>query len=232
MGETAMIAGDLRERIIREPDVILDDHDLMRALVAANERTLGSNVVDMRGLAMARLEARLDQLERTHQGVIAAAYDNQSGASMIQRAVLQLLDATGVEQFLRDLSGPVADTLRVDRMRVVMETGASVPCGTGRFASVLCLLPEGSIDGYAADGQAKRSVTLRSCPDSAATIFGEDAARLSSEALLRLDLGTDRLSSMLALGSEDPDRFGPAQGTDLLAFFAGVLERTLRRWLT
>jgi uncharacterized protein YigA (DUF484 family) len=33
------------------------------------------------------------------------------------------------------------------------------------------------------------------------------------------------------LGSEDPHLFTPQQGTDLLSFFAGSFERTMRRWL-
>jgi uncharacterized protein YigA (DUF484 family) len=36
---------------------------------------------------------------------------------------------------------------------------------------------------------------------------------------------------MLCFGAEDPEQFTPAHGTDLLAFFAAVFERTMRRWL-
>jgi hypothetical protein len=35
------LADELREKIISEPDMILDDLDVMRALIAANERTGG-----------------------------------------------------------------------------------------------------------------------------------------------------------------------------------------------
>ena len=73
MADTASIAADLRDRLIAEPEVILEDRDLMRALIAANERAMGANIVDLRGIAMERLEARLDRLEDTHRSVIAAA---------------------------------------------------------------------------------------------------------------------------------------------------------------
>ena len=46
-----------------------------------------------------------------------------------------------------------------------------------------------------------------------------------------LDLGPGRLPGMLALGAEDPHLFAPSQGTDLLTFFAGTVERAIRRWL-
>ena len=41
----------------------------------------------------------------------------------------------------------------------------------------------------------------------------------------------DGHAGLLAFGATDPLRFHPDQGTDLLAFLGGVLERSLRRWL-
>ncbi|MDX1784984.1 MAG: DUF484 domain-containing protein, partial [Roseovarius sp.] len=38
MSSNTKIDDTLRERIIAQPDVILEDQDLMRALIAANER--------------------------------------------------------------------------------------------------------------------------------------------------------------------------------------------------
>ena len=68
-----MIEPDLRKIILSKPERLLDDRDVMKALVAANERALGSNVVDLRAIAMQRLENTLNRLEDTHRSVIAAA---------------------------------------------------------------------------------------------------------------------------------------------------------------
>src|SRR5210317_1014397 len=108
------IEESLREAIISRPDAILDDKDVMNALVAANEKAMGANIIDMRGIAMERLEARLDRLEDTHRSVIAAAYENLAGTNQIHRAILRMLDPTEFETFLRDLGGEVAEILRVD----------------------------------------------------------------------------------------------------------------------
>lgn len=86
------IDDDLREKIMTRPDVILEDQDLMRALIAANERAMGGNIVDLRGIAMDRLESRLDRLEDTHRSVIAAAYENLAGTNQVHRAILRMLD--------------------------------------------------------------------------------------------------------------------------------------------
>ena len=112
----------LREHIIAQPDVILEDQDLMRALVSANERAMGENIVDLRGIAMKRLETRLDRLEDTHRSVIAAAYENLAGTNQVHRAVLRMLDPFEFETFLTGLSGEVAHILRVDTIRLVLET--------------------------------------------------------------------------------------------------------------
>ena len=101
MADRANIVQEIRDRIIAEPEVILEDRDLMRALIAANERAMGANIVDLRGIAMERLEARLDRLEDTHRSVIAAAYENLAGTNQVHRAILRMLDPTGFEDFLR-----------------------------------------------------------------------------------------------------------------------------------
>jgi hypothetical protein len=64
-----------RARVLADPGLVLDDPDVMRALVLTSERAMGGNVVDLRGMAMERLESRLERLEDTHRAVIAAAYE-------------------------------------------------------------------------------------------------------------------------------------------------------------
>ena len=235
MAETALIDEELRDKILADPDVILDDHDVMRALVAANERTMGSNIVDLRGIAMERLEARLDRLEDTHRSVIAAAYENLAGTNQVHRAILQMLDPPSFEAFLASLGGEVADILRVDCIRLVLESvqNAEDPA-LRRLGDVLCVAEPGFVDSYITGGRnvPVRPVTLRQTLPASDTIYGEAAAWVRSEALMRLDLGEGRLPGMLVMGAEDPHHFKPSQGTDLLAFFAGVFERTMRRWLS
>ncbi|WP_099826620.1 DUF484 family protein [Oceaniglobus indicus] len=234
MGERALIADDLRHRIMSEPDVILEDLDLMRALIAGNDKTIGGNVVDLRSIAMERLEARLDRLEDTHRNVIAAAYENLSGTNQIHRAVLAMLDPTDFEAFLHNLATNVADILRVDALRLVLETEAGDSDSDLRSLSdVLSLARPGFISGYLTHGRntPERRVTLRQCDGGDASVYGSRGGDLHSEACLKLDFGSGRLPGLLVLASEDPHLFTPAQGTDLLGFFAGAFERSMRRWL-
>ena len=76
MGEQEPAVEAVREQILQDPARVLEDRDIMRALISADEASRGGNVVDLRTIALERLEARLDRLEDTHRHVIAAAYDN------------------------------------------------------------------------------------------------------------------------------------------------------------
>lgn len=234
MSSQPKIDDALREAIITRPDVILDDKDLMHALIAANERAMGGNIVDLRGLAMERLEARLDRLEDTHRSVIAAAYENLAGTNQVHRAILRMLDPLEFEPFLRDLGGEVAEILRVDTVKLVLESvqNDSNPA-VQRLGDVLNVAEPGFIDDYLTQGRGGtvRQVTLRQVQDADEEVYGDDGNWIRSEACLKLDFGEGRLPGLLVMGAEDPHMFGPQQGTDLLAFFTGVFERAMRRWL-
>ena len=234
MTQSPVLDGSVRDRILHDPETVLEDSDLMNALIAANERTMGGNIVDLRGIAMARLEARLDRLEDTHRSVIAAAYENLAGTNQVHRAVLKMMDARSFEDFLRDLGGEVADILRVDCMRLVLESveRADDPV-IAKLGEVLAVAEPGFVAAYVTRGRATpvRQVTLRQGHPDTTEVYGGGADYMRSEACLTLDLGEGRLPGMLVMGAEDPHQFAPQQGTDLLGFFAGVFERAMRRWL-
>jgi len=225
----------VRDQILAQPDVVLEDADLMRALVLANDRAMGSNIVDLRGLAMERLEARLTRLEDTHRNVIAAAYENLAGTNQVHRAILCMLDPIDFEGFLRNLGSEVAAILRVDTIRLVLESSQSDGAPVvEKLGDVLHVAAPGFVDDYLTGGRGTpvRPVVLRQIREGSATVYGEASGWLRSEACLRLDFGSGRLPGMLLMGAEDPHQFSPSQGVDLLTFFAGVFERAMRRWLS
>ena len=235
MSSSPKIEDALREAIISQPDVILDDKDVMNALIAANERAMGANIVDLRGIAMDRMENRLDRLEDTHRSVIAAAYENLAGTNQIHRAILRMLDPVDFETFLKDLGGEVSEILRVDAVKLVLEsTQKDMDLVLGGLDNVLAVAEPGFVEDYLNHNRqgSARQVTLRQIQHGSEQLFGDKAAWIKSEACLRLDFGPGRLPGLLVLGAEDPHMFGPQQGTDLLVFFTGVFERVMRRWLS
>ena len=234
MNTRPLMDDSVRAKIMSDPVALLDDIDLMRALVSANGGQADSNVIDLRGIAMERLTARLDRLEDTHRSVIAAAYENLAGTNQIHRAVLRMMDSTTFEGFLSDLAGEVADTLRVDALRLVLESEHfDDRSGIEKLGHVLLPQPPGTVDAYITQGRrmSVRPVTLRQVTLDEHSLYGRKGAFVRSEACMKIDFGPGRLPGMLLMGSEDPHQFTPQQGTDLLGFFLGVFERSMRRWL-
>lgn len=237
MTQQANALDELRAQLLAEPGMILDDHDLMKALARAQEGLSGDNVVDLRGAALNRLESRFEQLEDTHRTVIAAAYENISGTRQIQRAVLAMLEPLDFTEFLQTLRTDVASILKVDSLRLCLETpsaGNKTQSELLRiYGDAIGFYAPGSVEEYITDGRnvSMREVTLRQVSNASETLYGDKATWIRSEGLLKLDLGGKNLPGMLAMGSEDPHLFHPNQGTDLLEFFRSAFERVMRRWL-
>lgn len=213
---------ETRDRLLADPGAILADRDLMRALVAAREAEVGDNVIDIRGRAMQALETRLDRLESTHESVIAAAYDNQSGMAVIHRAVLGLLETADLADFIAALQTDIAPLLRIETLRLVVEDDPALELPRDAVA-----VPHGTIDRILTAGRrAPRGddIVLRAALVVTRPLHGRTIA---SEALLPLDLGPARPRTVLLMGSSDPTRFMPAHGTDLLRFFGQVFRMAL-----
>jgi uncharacterized protein YigA (DUF484 family) len=228
---------EVRDEIISNPKAFLEDHEIMRALIAADRAQQPSNVIDLRSIAMDRMEDRLNQLEDTHRTVIAAAYDNVSSMNQIHRAVLSILEPDDFNGFLKFLSQDLAETLGIEAVNLCLETQA-VSAGQGpslskEFGTGVTFMAIGEVDEYITKGRNVngRAVTMRSVKPGSSSFFDECPEPILSEALLKLDLGSGNLPGLLVLGSKNADQFAPAQGSDLLLFLGGVFSRIMRRWL-
>jgi uncharacterized protein YigA (DUF484 family) len=233
--ERATDADALRAQILANPAVVLEDSDVMQALISGNQPPGGRKVVDLRGALVSRLEQRLDKLETTHRSVIAAAYDNLAGTTQIHKAVLMLLEQRRFSDFLRVLALETPEMVAVDCARLCIETDEAdpgpAPGMEGDLKDVMFIIPPGGCDAYVAltDGPV-RKVILREAQPEADASFGDAASWVKSEAIVRLEL-CDGRKGLLVFGAEDINRFGPEYGADLLTFFGGVVERSLRQWL-
>lgn len=237
MADSPTAENAVKQHILQDPNTVLEDRDVMRALISADEASRGGNVVDLRSIVIERLEARLDRLEDTHRHVIAAAYDNLASTNQIHRAVLAILEPDTFADFLALLETELARTLNVASCRLVLESTAAtpdlLPQLQSEFGAGVSFCAPGDVMRYVTRGRTStaRPVTLRAVSDPDPLMFGDAAASIRSEALLKLSLGPGNLGAMLVLGSAATDQFTPSKGADLLVFFASAFERVLRRWL-
>ncbi|MGB1337223.1 MAG: DUF484 domain-containing protein, partial [Planktomarina sp.] len=151
----------LRDFITENPRIVLDAPDVMRALLASHDETLGQNIVDLRSVAMRRLEAQLGRLEETNRSVIAAAYDNLAGTQQIHRALLKIMEPTDFGGFLSMIGTEMVDILRIDYACLILETQNQSPDpNLAPLGSVVKPAPSGFVADYLSQNLAAK-VTLR-----------------------------------------------------------------------
>ena len=223
----------LRNRILGDPDFVLNDPELMRALLSP-ALAAGRNVVDLRGALIQRLETKLGRLTEAHRDVVAAAWDNMTGMEQIHRAVLAVLDADTFDAFVAVVTDDFPELLNVDVVRLCLEAETTMVDERTRSrvetGGSIVMAPPRTLAAAFGDN-ALGPVALRDDVVVNRVIFGEQAGDLRSEALVRLDLGAYASPGLLAFGAIDPQRFHREQADDLLTFLGGVVERAMRDWM-
>lgn len=236
---TCVSQEQIRELILEDPSAVLEDQDVIRALISAGDNpAVGRNVVDLRGVLVDRLEGKLNRLEGTHRSVIAAAYENLAGTQQVHRAVLSLLNARDFASFLWAMTEKMKSILTLEDVRLCVEA-EGMEAGTqlgpeGPYRGAIIGLPSGAAAAYC--GQEEfwpgKRVILRPTTSAGAMVYGDAADGLASEAVLKLEIGEAQVPMLLLLASEDVDRFRPEHATDLLAFLALSFESVTERWLS
>ncbi|MEL6264263.1 MAG: DUF484 family protein [Pseudomonadota bacterium] len=225
----------VRALLLAEPELVLGDDAVMRALIRATG-PLDRNVVDLRDKLVERMEERLAKLVHTNRSVIAAAYENVASTRSVHEAVLRLMAAQDLAGFAGALTEEAPGRFAIEIARLCIEADVDHVAEADRLGPGgrgVIVLPRGMVEQYCAVDApdpakaAARGVLLRPAPREATLIY--DRADLGSEALMRLDLSTG--VGLLALGAADPERFSPEQGTELLAFFARVVAGLAERHL-
>ena len=217
----------LRETIISNPELVLNDTVIMQALVSANDKTRGDNVIDLRGAAMKSLESKLGSLENTHRSVIAAAYDNLAGTQQINRAILKILEPNNFKSFLEVSAGDMVKIMKIDFACLVLEQSQknTMP-KVSNMGKHLVNAPVGFVKEYMQikDPSNDLKVKLRQVETPDPFVFSKASCKIGSEACLALNFGDNSLPGILVLGAKNPHQFSSTQGTDLLTFFATAYE--------
>ncbi|MEM8595041.1 MAG: DUF484 family protein [Pseudomonadota bacterium] len=224
----------VRSLVMAEPELVLGDDRVMRALIGASAPggaapdVPARNIVDLRDKLVERLETRLSKLVHTNRSVIAAAYENVASTGALHAGVLDLMAADDLTGFITALAERLPARVSIATARLCLEgevEDVTPATALGSAGAGLLVMPRGSIATYlAVDGTPSADgILLRMTPAEAEVLY--PGAHAASEALLPLSLGADRTPGLLALASIDPERFSPDQGTELLGFLAAVTAR-------
>jgi len=225
LASEAPSANAVAEFLKRNPTFLNERPDLIAALVPP-EFDRGAAVVDLQRFMLDRMRRDHAQMAARERALLDSAKANARTQARVHAAVKALLAARTFEGLIGVVSDELPRLFEIKAASLCVETGEKLPGKPGDIGVIL--IPPGTLDDLF---EARDAVVLRADVQGDKAIFGRKAARVRSVALMRLDFGEGAPRGMLALGSAAPREFDPRQGTELLAFFAHVLQHRIRRWL-
>ena len=226
----------LREEILAKAHEILNDETLLRALIEASDKNLGSKIVDLRSVAMQKMDGELKKLKRSNQQVIATAYENLVGMKQVHQVVLKSLEQNNFDEFITNLDTEACNILRVDCIKIGLETHSSLQSiekYDSKLSKLLDLYPVNFVDTYISQGENNNTddVILRPTPKGSEQLYGKVSKNLKSEGCIKLRIGNKKIIGILALASKERAKFTAQQGVELLKFMGSVFERRISHWL-
>ena len=224
-GDEPLRAAKVADYLRRNPDFLAEHPGLLDVLTPP-QRVSGDGVVDLQSVMIERQRSVLRDLEGAHADLITTGRTNLAAQSRVHEAVLAMLVARSFEHLIEIVTSDLAFMLDLDAVTLAVEQSEQgLP--PVRLGGVLQLEAD-TVDALLGPGRGAR---LRQDIEGDPAIFGAGAGLVASEALIRLDISPATPPAMLALGSRQPEHFHPGQGTELLGFLAGALERCIRTWL-
>ena len=226
----------LREEILMQAHEILNDEILLRALIDASDKNLGNKIVDLRSVALQKMDGELKKLKRSNQQVIATAYENLVGMKQVHQVVLKSLEQNNFDEFIKNLNTEVCQILKVDCIRLGLETHSLFENNLKpevKLIKLQDLFPTNFVDTYISQGKNNGTddIVLRPTPTGSEQLYGKLSKNLKSEGCIKLRIGNENIVGILALASKEKEKFTAQQGVELLKFMGSVFERRISHWL-
>ena len=166
----------------------------------------GERIADIRDYILKKLRTEIGRKQAREDRLIQAARENNIIQDRILKASLMILKADSYESFLNLITEKLPDIFAVEVATLCFDELPKLFQGHQRI--VLCANISQNIDVF-----SSLSFEVKSC------------------AFLSLGQGKGQCPCFLALGSINPNSFLPNQGTELLNFFADILEVCISKWV-
>ncbi len=223
--DSDLTAEDIIAWLERHPGFLREHPQALEALIPpAPVRGRGA-IADFQHYMIERLKADKGALEDITREIVENSRANMNNQHRIHRAVLLLLEAESLDDFVHTITIDLSALLDVDIAALVVETdGRRIP-HVG--ASGVRIVPSGTVDKW----MAGKPALMQSDITGIEAIYGGAATLVASQILLRVDISMKTPPAILAFGSRDPKMFEPGQATDQISFLTRVVERCFRMWL-
>lgn len=181
-------------------------------------------VIDFGDVAVARLRARVAEVEEANQDLIAFARGHSGAVCAIHEAALAAMEAEGFDHLVHVVTQDWPLMLGVDAVALALTAGErAVRADAEGLEFVDAAFLQRALDGLP-------GVVLRAV-DRGHPLFGPACPLIRAEALVPIESDPPLPSGLLALGQRNAPSFDGPHGSELLMFLGRVLSRSMRRWL-
>lgn len=215
---TLIDAARIRSVLMDHPDIVREDAELFSRIIGDRQ---SDGVIDLAAAAREKLVSEIRQLKAINESIVETARANLAIQSQIHTAVLALLEVDSLPALDSKIASRLTGALGVDVCRVLIEGHAPLQDGVAIMACA-----EGVVGEILGDKVERLGLVD---PERAHEVYGQDGARMRSQALVRLDF--NGREGVFALAARDPQLFQFGQGTELLNFLARAVERLVMQWL-
>jgi uncharacterized protein YigA (DUF484 family) len=222
---TALTAENVLDWLKHHPNFLQNYPEACDFLIPPKIEGAGKRVLDFQSFMIERLKADKTEAIETVKEIVETSRHNMNNQTRIHRAVLRLLEAENFEEFIETITSDLTTLLDVDITSLVIESDDD----TIPHVSLpgIRLVPAGTLDKW----MIGKTILHQSDISGVETVYGAGAQLVRSQVLVRVDVSKRTPPAILAFGSRDPQMFQAGQGTEQVAFLAGVVERCIRSWL-
>lgn len=229
MGETkpAITATDVEVYLMANPDFFIK-HPL--ALESLDIHSSPEGTISLAKKQQQRLQGKNKQLHEQLQALIENAHSNTALQQKLHELCLQLMDAADLSSLLKTLSQQLMEQFAADdvalRLFYHADHQLELPAGAHNVAQLHA--DDASLSQFDNLLSKQKPVCGRLTSKQKQLLFNEKAEDIQS--VVCLPLGHEPCAGILAIGSEDPNRFHADMATDYLSYLGEVFMRILRKF--
>jgi uncharacterized protein YigA (DUF484 family) len=215
MSTPEMPAQYVADHLVANPDFFNEYPELLARLRIPHVSGQAVSLVERQ---MQVLRDKVEQLEEEKAGLIEIARSNVEVSDRIQDLTLALIGADTFDELVTALQDMLYDHFQVEAVELrllshaELEQLADAEPARKRIADIF---------------HAGEPVSGRFAQVTTAEVFGPQAGTIQSSAIV--PLLNSASYGLLAIGSQDPERFTPDKGNLFLRYLAQVLNQCLRR---
>ena len=205
------------------PQVILNNSDLLAAIAPDTRFETDTVVVDMQRFVVERLRRQVDDLKASSDRLVTTTRSNMSLVERSMECALALIYSRDFEELSQVLHDGLPVHVGVDAISVAFES-ESIPV---EGSHMIRALTPGTVGALVGPDMATR---IRPDVEGAEMLYGNSAGLVRSDALVALPEGEGLPAGLFAVGCRRPGHFEDGQGTELITFLGHVTRYALGRW--